>query len=285
MDRSRSRFGTNEQRRERLFWTPTHGKRTVFKKTKLFGARCFWRAKTAAFESDQASQAKHSGWCSSARETLLLQGRQGRKDACAAIDAALLDQFNMLLKQQEDSFVSEEHRKDGIVKGLLDDAKSLKSSSLIVNDRANIPFPEVTYSDPRPYGALATAIPVSWRSSSRSRSRGRSRSIGEFEIVPSRRPSRSRSRSRMRSPSIIRRPRSPSSRPPYDEAPLPSPRHFPSTSDDSKGKESGRAERPQSIRDLFGKRFNDAQDERFQGFLDEERQREDHFQAAHTRGG
>ncbi|KAF8063404.1 hypothetical protein FPV67DRAFT_242162 [Lyophyllum atratum] len=111
-------FETDQQRQERLFLEADARQEETFQKREPLREAVFFEgqiSRAAAFEVEQTSRAKRSEWHSAAREMLLVQGRQGRKDACTAVDAALVQQFDKLLKVQEDSFSSAESRRDGIV--------------------------------------------------------------------------------------------------------------------------------------------------------------------------
>ncbi|GLB42912.1 hypothetical protein LshimejAT787_1203610 [Lyophyllum shimeji] len=125
-------FATNQQRRERLFREADALQQEVFQKNEPDRETVFLDGQTsraALFEAHEASRAQRSEWHNASRETLLQQGRQRRKEACDAIEAALVKQFNKLLKSQEDSFVAEERRRDIIVQKLLEDDKRFKSGS------------------------------------------------------------------------------------------------------------------------------------------------------------
>lgn len=115
-------FETNERRREGLFREADARQEENFQKNEADRKIVFSEgqsSRAAAFENGQAGRAKRSEWYSAARQTLLLQGRQARKDACSAIEDAFTDQLNKLLRTQEDCFVLDELRRDSIVKKLV----------------------------------------------------------------------------------------------------------------------------------------------------------------------
>ncbi|GLB42909.1 hypothetical protein LshimejAT787_1203580 [Lyophyllum shimeji] len=133
-------FEPNQQRRERSFLETDSRQEETFRKNEADREAKYLEGqerRADMFERCESSRVKHSEWHSAGQETLLLQGRQRRKDICAAIDAALGDQFDKLLKTQEDSFVTAEIRRDSIVKHLAEDQMRMPHNSLTTPESPN----------------------------------------------------------------------------------------------------------------------------------------------------
>ncbi|KAF5375943.1 hypothetical protein D9615_008218 [Tricholomella constricta] len=314
-------FEANQQRRDRSFLEADVRQEEIFQKNEAAREAVFsegQRSREAAFKNDQEMQGRHSEWHGAARTTLLLQGRQSRKDACAAIDAALVDQFNKLLRTQEESFVSKERQRDDIFRKIvLDHEKSVMRTTSITNGTEAVGGRKTRFPEPTIYRPVTV---IRTRSSSRRRSRtpsirlqsrhsSRSRSYTPPRLQQLRPSTVNSSPLVFPQPTIVvpHQPRTPSSVTSIDpeEAPLPSvpdasqPRTpssvtsidpeeapLPSVPDASQprttldGKIGDSSGRPRTIKDPFAKQFVSAQQERQQAFLDEEKHRENVFQAA-----
>ncbi|KAG6855523.1 hypothetical protein H0H87_001597 [Tephrocybe sp. NHM501043] len=101
----------------------------LYKEADMHHEDIFWKADAArealfsqgqqgradSFRSDQEAWTKSSEWNSTIRRALLFEGRQRAKDICAALNAVLVEQFNQLMKSQEDEFLADERRRDDLV--------------------------------------------------------------------------------------------------------------------------------------------------------------------------
>ncbi|GLB42673.1 hypothetical protein LshimejAT787_1201220 [Lyophyllum shimeji] len=188
-------FATNQQRREQLFLEADARQQETFERNEPERESVFLEgqaSRAAAFEAHEAGRAQRSEWHNAAREALLSRGSQARKAACDAIEAALVEQFDKLLKSQEDSFTAEERRRDGIVQKLLEDDRGSKSGSQAryeVN-RSPSPFPGfIQHGEPNQVVASMPMMPPtiiqapSTRSNSSSRS-GSPRPVAVIQLEP-----------------------------------------------------------------------------------------------------
>ncbi|KAG6839484.1 hypothetical protein C0991_002185 [Blastosporella zonata] len=219
-----------------------------------------------AFKYDQEARAKSSEWNSTARRTLLQKGHRRLEDTCTAIDAALVEQFNTLLKSQEDEFVADERRRDNLASKHLDKLKMAESSDSTVTIEMSEPaLPSSSRSPPGSPFILGPAIPAPYP---------------PVLIIPPN--SRSSPIELCRSRIYLSRHSSPELQ--QEPSPGPQPRAIsprlvqldvviPERSNST----SSKPESSPSVEDPFDKLFTASQNERHNTFLHEEKERERRF--------
>ncbi|GLB42910.1 hypothetical protein LshimejAT787_1203590 [Lyophyllum shimeji] len=288
-------FETNLQRQERSFLEAESGQEKTFHENEAGREAEFLEGqnrRAATFESCEVSRTKHSEWHAAARETLHTQGRQRSQETCAAIVAALVNQFNRLLKAQEDSFVAAEVRRDSIVKQLAEDRSRLLHDSSTLHESHDSPLdvqPVAENNDsPRSSPDLHPLVTLPNISSTPSSS---STTHDSFEPAASRKlPWITASDDILDiQPTVLPGDlpaASPPSMPPVRNSQTPTqlgPMTMPDSSGTphgSDGKERARSSRPSIVDDPFEDRFTSAQQERLQTFLEAEKERDSRFQAA-----
>lgn len=111
-------FYTNVERRDRSFQEAHTKRESIFRthedwRQKQFSEGEFHRE--VMFERDQEMRLKYSKQYVSIRRTLFEQGRQEREDICRKLESDLVEQFDSLLRFQEECFDSAERQRDEIV--------------------------------------------------------------------------------------------------------------------------------------------------------------------------
>ncbi|KAG6913974.1 hypothetical protein DXG01_003196 [Tephrocybe rancida] len=288
-------FSTSFRRHQDLYQEADAQQEGIYKAAETVRETVFadgQKERVETFRSEQELRLKRSEWHSSAREMLIQKAREKWDEACMALDAGLVGQFTVFLSRQEEEFVSEERRRDGLVERLLEGKKQERAESPDSTRTARTP-PTIRpasppRSSPRHYpGPGPMIMPAQSRSRSRSRSsrrsyRQRSRSRSPMRtyspyqgppvtvlppmphpapvvVLP---PSGSRSSSRSSSRSRRRRSRS---RSPIQVSP---------------GKNATKGSDGEASVGPYDEQYTNAEQARQGRFLQEEYTREVHFQAA-----
>ncbi|KAG5635016.1 hypothetical protein H0H81_012697 [Sphagnurus paluster] len=117
-------FKASQQHRDITFREEDVRREDIYRKNDAAREVLFFQAqdrRAAAFRKGEDIRGERAAWYTAARKTLLLQGRQARKDTCAAIDASLEAQIGKFLKTQEELFVRAERTRDTLISMLLND--------------------------------------------------------------------------------------------------------------------------------------------------------------------
>ncbi|KAG5634627.1 hypothetical protein H0H81_001335 [Sphagnurus paluster] len=99
-------FMEERTQQEEVFQKADAGREAVF----LNGEK----RREIAFESSQDALQKVSDWYRESRAVLMVQWRRKRTDLCGAIEKSLADQYEKLLKAQENSFILMENKREEI---------------------------------------------------------------------------------------------------------------------------------------------------------------------------
>jgi hypothetical protein len=112
-------FITNEAHRNKTFCDMETRQEDVFRDNEMSREKRFREREVSrgeCFQQCEDTREKRSEWYAHARHLHVQQGRQIREESCQKLERQMLDQFNVWVRFQEDSFTTAERQRDEIVR-------------------------------------------------------------------------------------------------------------------------------------------------------------------------
>lgn len=137
-----AKFQDTQRNREKSFAEADIRQEEIFSKNESGREALFSKAqdlRTDSFERDRSFRLQHSQACVSAREEIILHGREERKNVCAEVRTEIEDGFKKWMVFEEASFLSAERRRDEFVEKIMSAAK----------DNTSVRGEQESTSDPR----------------------------------------------------------------------------------------------------------------------------------------
>ncbi|KAG5651166.1 hypothetical protein H0H81_009630 [Sphagnurus paluster] len=117
-----AKFQDTQRNREKSFAEADSRQEEIFSKNESGREALFSKAqdlRTDSFERDRSFRLQHSQACVSAREEIILHGREERKNVCAEVRTEIEDGFKKWMVFEEASFLSAERRRDEFVEKIM----------------------------------------------------------------------------------------------------------------------------------------------------------------------
>jgi hypothetical protein len=126
-------FRANEEHRNKAFQDAEAEQEGNFRDNETLREKRFKErmvSREECFRRYQGIQKKHSEWYANVRNTHVRQGRQARERSCQELERQMLEQFNALVRFQEESFGAAEHQRDEIMKETVSCVWTLMTTSV-----------------------------------------------------------------------------------------------------------------------------------------------------------
>lgn len=109
--RHETQFLEADSRHEQTFETEENARDEIFAQGQ--------RDRGLSFQNEQEARVELAKWQIGIQEVYFRDGQAARKITCAELEEAMEEQFEQLLRSQEMSFLSEEERRDGVVRSMV----------------------------------------------------------------------------------------------------------------------------------------------------------------------